>query len=73
MDGERIRMRLELTVVAHPAGSPGPARTIPGQLIEYEDGRWLLWLAGAGPVRGDRAEGGREAVALLLGALRGSA
>jgi hypothetical protein len=69
MDGERIRMSLELTVVVHSADDSGPARAIPGRLIEYEDGRWLLWLAGAGPVRGDRAEGGREAVALLLGAL----
>ncbi len=71
MHDEGIRTHLELLVVAFPPGASGPARCIPGELTEYADGRWRLWFEGVGePIRGDRFEGGREAVAALLGLLR---
>lgn len=68
MGDERIRNHLELLVISIPVGAPGPATCTPGSLIEYEDGRWQLWIAGVEePVRGDSpGSGGREAVALLL-------
>jgi len=73
MDGERVRHNLGFLIVISSKGANAPARCLPGEWTEYTDGRWRLWFEGVGePIRGDRFEGGREAVAALLGVLRPS-
>lgn len=63
----RIRQRVTLRVVGWPQDTPQGAGCVPGELVEWEDGRWALWLSGARVAHGDRHDGARALAVALLG------
>lgn len=66
MEDERVRQRVDLLIAGWPWHVSDASKAISGFIIEYEDGRWEFHLSGHNTVRGDKSDGGKHLVSLLL-------